>query len=528
MSEDPAIAEVLGDPDRMAVLRDLDLLGSPAEEAFDRFTRLAAGLIGAPEAMISIVAADTQYFKSTFGVPEPLATAREIPLEFSSCKHVVATGAPLIVEDMRESELLRDNPVIPLGVLSYAGMPIHGDGQVVGTLCLIDHAPHAWSEQDTALLADLAAAVSTEIELRVALRRADLANAELHDQATHDALTGLPNRRQLQRDLAAACAPGANATTFALFDLDGFKAYNDTFGHPAGDALLTRLGVRLAQALEGLGSAHRIGGDEFSVLIDGSGNASDKTLLAAREALSETGKSFRIDASQGAAHLPAESDDPAEALLLVDERMYAAKHRGRLSARAQTAQALLRAVSETDWDLAEHVDDVAGLAVLVAKRLELAETAVDDTLLTAQLHDVGKMAIPDAILDKPGALSPEEWGVMRQHTLIGERILAAAPALAHVSRLVCSSHERPDGAGYPDGLRGEDIPIESRIVSVCDAYHAMIGERPYRLAMPVAKALQELRDNAGTQFDARVVEILVALIGERPARKRVKQTVATR
>ena len=528
MAAHPACADALREPARLAVLQDLDLLGAPAEEAFDRFTRLAGGLIGAPQAMISLLDGNDQYFMSTFGVPEPMATLRQTPIGDSTCQHVVASRAPMVVDDLRESELLRDSAAIPLGMIAYAGMPIHGDGEVLGTLCLTDSVPRAWTEQDVALLADLAAAVSTEIALRLALRKAAEANANLHDEATHDALTGLPNRRQLARHLDAACAPDAAESTFALFDLDGFKAYNDTFGHPAGDALLARLGARLAQAVEGHGSAHRIGGDEFCILIDGSGKAHDAALLAARQALSETGKGFRIDASQGTARLPTETSEPTEALRLVDERMYAAKHRGRLSARAQTAQALLRAVSETDWDLAEHVDDVAGLAVLVAKRLGLAPSVIDDILLTAQLHDVGKMAIPDAILDKPGALTPEEWGVMRQHTLIGERILAAAPALSHVSRLVRSSHERPDGAGYPDRLKGEDIPIESRIVSVCGAYHAMLGERPYRPAMTVAEALQELRDNAGTQFDARVVDILVALIGERPARKRTNQAVTTR
>ena len=497
MASHPACTEALGQPERLAVLHDLDLLGAPAEEAFDRFTRLAAGLIGAPQAMISLLDAEDQYFMSTFGVPEPMATLRQTPIGDSTCQHVVASGTKMVVDDLRESELLKDSAAIPLGMIAYAGIPIHGDGEVLGTLCLTDSGPRAWTDQEVALLSDLAAAVSTEIALRLALRRAAEANALLHDEATHDALTGLPNRRQLARDLDAACAPDAAESTFGLFDLDGFKAYNDTFGHPAGDALLARLGVRLAEAVDGRGTAHRIGGDEFCVLIDGSGKAQDAVLVAAREALSESGQGFCIDASQGTASL-ADGDQRPVGGAAARRRAHVRGQAPRApSARAQTAQALLRAVSETERDLSEHVDDVAGLAVLVAKRLTLAPSAIDDTLLTAQLHDVGKMAIPDAILDKPGALTPEEWGVMRQHTLIGERILAAAPSLAHVSRLVRSTHERPDGAGYPDRLEGEDIPIESRIVSVCGAYLAMIGERAYRPARPSPKPCKSCATTPG-------------------------------
>jgi HD-GYP domain-containing protein (c-di-GMP phosphodiesterase class II) len=134
--------------------------------------------------------------------------------------------------------------------------------------------------------------------------------------------------------------------------------------------------------------------------------------------------------------------------------------------------------------------------------------------LAAELHDVGKVAIPDAILNKPGPLNEDEWAFMRRHTLIGERIVAAAPALCGVAKLVRASHERWDGGGYPDGIAGENIPLGARIVAVCDAYDAIVADRPYRGARSSAAALAELRRCAGTQFDPAVVEAFAAALAD--------------
>jgi HD-GYP domain-containing protein (c-di-GMP phosphodiesterase class II) len=134
--------------------------------------------------------------------------------------------------------------------------------------------------------------------------------------------------------------------------------------------------------------------------------------------------------------------------------------------------------------------------------------------LAGELHDIGKVAIPDAILSKPGPLDAKEWALVKGHTLIGERILAAAPALAQVAKLVRASHERFDGSGYPDGLAGEEIPLGSRIIAVCDAYDAMIGPRPYRLGMSEDVVIAELRRCAGEQFDPMIVEVFCRLRAE--------------
>jgi HD-GYP domain-containing protein (c-di-GMP phosphodiesterase class II) len=142
--------------------------------------------------------------------------------------------------------------------------------------------------------------------------------------------------------------------------------------------------------------------------------------------------------------------------------------------------------------------------------MSLLPEELDEMARAAELHDVGKMAIPDEILNKPGPLDRVELGFIRQHTIVGERILAAAPSLSPVARIVRASHERWDGSGYPDGLKGEEIPLPSRIVAACDAYHAMTSDRPYAVAVPQRDALAELRRCAGTHFDPKVVEVLCA------------------
>jgi HD-GYP domain-containing protein (c-di-GMP phosphodiesterase class II) len=187
--------------------------------------------------------------------------------------------------------------------------------------------------------------------------------------------------------------------------------------------------------------------------------------------------------------------------------MYARKHRlRRASAAQEVTSALLAALSQRDPELSRHVDSVAGLAEQTARHIGCPGTLVECIRLAAELHDIGKLAIPESILRKPTALEPKEWALMRQHTIAGEQIIASSPALIDVAALVRSSHERWDGAGYPDGLAGGQIPLGARIIAVCDSYHAMTSHRPYREAMSTEVAIAELRAGAGTQFDPTVVQ----------------------
>jgi two-component system cell cycle response regulator len=345
--------------------------------------------------------------------------------------------------------------------------------------------------------------------LGVSLRRASANLASSEREALYDELTGLANRRALMAALSAAVARPpqvGSAHLLVMFDLDGFKAYNDAFGHPAGDALLARLAEQLHAFCGERAEAYRLGGDEFCLLAECSPAEVGPLVAGATAALAEHGEGFQVTASQGSVLIPSEAGSREEALRMADTRMYAQKSRERASAGSQSRDVLMRAQRERRPELHEHVLDVAALARAVAAELGMSEEQRDEVFRAAELHDTGKMAIPDAILNKPGPLEPEEWRFMREHTLIGERIIAAAPALVPVARLVRSSHERFDGGGYPDGLRGEQIPLGSRVIAVCDAYEAMSSERPYSVAMTPARATQELRSGAGTQFDPLVVE----------------------
>jgi diguanylate cyclase (GGDEF)-like protein len=334
-----------------------------------------------------------------------------------------------------------------------------------------------------------------------------LLGAVRHDAIT-DALTGLDNRRALMAALDRATG-GSQTMIFAIFDLDGFKAYNDSFGHPAGDILLRRLGGELADAVAPRGRAFRLGGDEFCVLVPGEQKRVDVVLAAAAAALSEHGEGFTITASSGAVVIPREASDATSALRIADTRMYAAKGLRASSAQRQTHDVLLRVLREREPSLSEHLRGVALLAAEIGHRLELGSDELDALIRAAELHDIGKIAIPDEVLHKPGPLDDPEWELMRRHTEIGERILTAAPAMRPVAKLVRASHERWDGAGYPDALAADAIPLGARIIFVCDAFEAMTEERSYRQALSHDEALAELRRCAGTQFDPRIVDVLI-------------------
>jgi diguanylate cyclase (GGDEF)-like protein len=334
------------------------------------------------------------------------------------------------------------------------------------------------------------------------------------EEALSDTLSGLGNRRRLMQDIddALAVASESNRYTLIFFDLDGFKGYNDSFGHSAGDMLLARLGRQLAMVAGDRGNAYRLGGDEFCLLLDSPAERDDPIVMLASKALSEHGEGFSIGASYGLVSLPGDADTATIALQLADERMYAEKDSRRGSTRRQARDLLMQILKEREPPLHRHMDDVSALAVAVARRLGFEAEGLDEVARAAELHDVGKVAVPDAILHKPRALDDLEWQLMRQHTIVGERILAAAPALRPVAKLVRSSHERWDGQGYPDNVAGADIPLGARIIAVCDAFDAMSSDRPYRAGMTPEEALAELRRCAGSQFDPMVVDVFVAVV----------------
>ncbi len=325
-------------------------------------------------------------------------------------------------------------------------------------------------------------------------------------QSLTDYLTGLGNRRDLTLTLQHELAeerPGS--MILAIFDLNGFKRYNDTFGHPAGDALLARLATKLDHAVATRGRAFRLGGDEFCVLAPGGWDTLESLVDLGVEALSETGEAFEVGTGYGAVVVPDETADPAAALRLADERLYIQKHH-LYSGSDGVHTLLLDALNRRDPALREHMDSVSELARRIGAGFGMDAGELDELRLTAELHNIGNLAIPDSVLRKPGMLTEGEWSIVRRHTVVGQRILAGAPAMGEIGKIVRATHEHWDGSGYVDGLAHTEIPLGARIIAVCDAYTAMTSDRPYRPAMSPEAAVEELRRCAGTQFDPSVVE----------------------
>jgi len=330
-----------------------------------------------------------------------------------------------------------------------------------------------------------------------------LETAELHQrgEATIDPLTGLANRRQLAEDLTGIwhVTNAGKKVRLLMFDLDGFKAYNDTFGHLGGDLLLGRVSRALKHAVGADGRAYRLGGDEFCALLWG--ECGDEMVQACTLALAEDGEGFSITSSHGSVMLPEEASGPDMALQLADERMYACKESSRASAVTQTRDLALQILAAHEPVLHEHSSHVAELSDGVARRMGLVGADLQNTVRAAELHDIGKMAIPYGVLHKAGPLDEHDWELMRRHPTIGASILGAAPALSRVAEIVGATHERYDGAGYPEGLTGDAIPLAARITALADVYDAMRSKLVYKPGLAHAAVRRLLLQADQTQFD---------------------------
>ncbi len=453
-------------------------------------------------AMLSSAVADSFYLYQTATNSYHLGTWLECLWPASTIMLAIAAWTPWPkprrrrVEDWRMVSVPTFSLLAALGVLGYGNLP---------------------SEQLSAAAVVLASAtvVAVSVHLMMTVRENLHMLVGSREMALTDPLTGLGNRRLLIEDLHVACRLAQNGEQWelVLYDLNGFKRYNDTFGHPAGDALLARLSGKLSEVVAPHGTAYRMGGDEFCVLFRGAAAVGDELVAASLAALRELGPGFAIDAAHGFVSITAQARDPAAIMQLADQRLYKRKDLTRESSAVQQLRdVLLQAFQERYPDLQEHQRGVGALVLAVGRRLGMSVEDLDVLARAAELHDVGKIAIPDAILHKPGPLDEEEWRFMRRHTILGERILMAASALRPVARLVRSSHERYDGGGYPDGLAGQEIPLGARVIFVCDAFDAMTSDRAYSAAIGQEEALAELRRCAGSQFDPLVVEAFAATL----------------
>jgi diguanylate cyclase (GGDEF)-like protein len=364
---------------------------------------------------------------------------------------------------------------------------------------------------------------------------------QLGAAARTDSLTGLANRRELEQRFAGELersTRGGRPLAIVVLDLDWFKEFNDRFGHAAGDRALVQLAEWRRRATRSSDVVARLGGEEFAVLAPETDELEGYQLaerLRAEVRATFARQPEKMTVSCGVASFPVHGITAGELLHSADRALYEAKEAGRdrsvvyRHAGAPEEDAEEAAIERTSprlaslVSLAEAVDRrkgspansrrVAGYAELLARSLSLPDEEVERVRIAALLRDVGEVGVAESILNKPAPLNDEEWRELERHPEIGARIVGAAQ-LGRVGEWILSHHERPDGSGYPRGLREHQIPLEGRIVAVADAYAAMTADRPYRQSFSPKRAKAELQARAGTQFDHDVVEAFLSLNGE--------------
>jgi diguanylate cyclase (GGDEF)-like protein len=421
----------------------------------------------------------------------------------------------LVLWSCREGEVVRSEETIH-GIEGFVAVPIGWmDGERWGAMVLGGKRFGAEEERALRLLAEGVAP---------ALENMDEAPGGL------DQLSGLPNRASLHRVLRRELSYGGSITVMAV-GLSGFRLYSRTHGLAAGDELLRRIG-------ESLGSRQRAfhyGWDEFVVVLGGSSEArAHRTALTIQQLVSEETSGSGHPPSTAAVGFTFAGADDEDPDLVLSAALRALKEaRSRADGIAgsptdagvtggsegdvqvvQPARALIEPLESRDPYIGEHLRAVSRLAVRIGLKMSLSSDQLDALALGALLHDVGKIGVPDPILQKPGRLTNQEYEVIKRHPVLGARMLASIEELAPAAPVVRHHHERFDGRGYPDGLRGEDIPLAARIVSVADAFDTMIRDRPYGYGISKAPSLEEIEKGSGTQFDPRVVRALLEVVWE--------------
>jgi diguanylate cyclase (GGDEF)-like protein len=504
------------------------------QEVYDAFVKELKQVVEADFTAIVLVEGNEKYFSAlSTEVGSAWHTGQKIPMSDTATEWVFLNKKPYYEKDLCKNKQFRSGEeFISRGIQSLCYLPLINKGEVIGVLILGSKKPEAYNAGQINLLERLSAQIAAPIE-----------NSRLYAKAEAvarvDAITGLFNRRYFDERLREEIIRRTDyGDTFSLIliDMDNFKKYNDTFGHMAGDRIL----VLAARIIEGLirssDVAFRYGGDEFVIILP---NASTLDAFSVAERIREkidcemSIKQLDLSVSIGVASWPGDGATLDELCYAADMALYYAKHTGqnRTSIASKTLfslnepatnvnseadvlatiYALAATLEARDKYTYGHSRRVSRYAVAAAEALNLPPEQVAIISAASLLHDIGKVGIPDNVLNKSGKLLDEEWELLKQHPKLSATIVGHIPSLNACLAAVRHHHERWDGNGYPSGLKGEEIPIEARILCVTDAFEAMISDRPYRGPLTFKKAIAELENCSGTQFDPNVVRVFIPI-----------------
>lgn len=348
----------------------------------------------------------------------------------------------------------------------------------------------------------------------------DITDRELYRKrmdylAKYDTITGLYNKNYLNLFMERSLRErNSLPISFMYSDINGLRRMNEQHGYEHGDRIICAVAKVLSDSIGDQGTVFRVGGDSFAIVLPCTNSRQSSALLTKVKKAIEEAKvdDETLSIALGCATYEDKEDKWQNTLRLAENRMYASKIIQEDSLRSIVMNSFMTALAARSNETEEHVQRMKELAERTAAMMGLGQDEIDNVVMAAQFHDIGKMGIPDNILFKPGKLTDGEWIIMKKHCEIGHRIVSAAAEMGNIANYVLSHHERWDGSGYPNQLKGEEIPIESRIVAVADAFDAMTNERVYKEKYDIEVAVTEIKRCSGAQFDPKVVEAFLDVL----------------